>query len=53
MGIYRSKENIDTLSDLVAENTSAIAAIPPVPNITSSTSQPTGGNNGDIWFVYS
>ena len=37
-------------SSIVSNN---IANITTIPNITVSSSQPSGGSNGDIWFVVS
>jgi hypothetical protein len=39
------------LSDLSVTTATASASV--VRNITLSTSSPTGGNDGDVWMVYS
>jgi hypothetical protein len=42
MGIERTKLTLETLDDDVSA----------VPTFTSSTAEPSGGNNGDIWLTY-
>ena len=46
MGINRSKLNVTTLESDVTTLESQITPI------TASTSEPSGGNDGDIWLTY-